>query len=127
MANLRTELEELERFYGEPIEAMVVGKLDAYPYRDKPLPDENIILSRDAGLSKVDREYDNGFGGADCHPLYAWTASRVFYVHEYDGATDIEWAPRTIVALEPQFGGQSPLMDEIDRIVAARHDERAKA
>lgn len=120
MSNLRETLEEMERLYGEQIETVVVGKLDAYPYRDEPLADENVLLSRAAGLAKLDREYDSGFGGADCNPFYAWTASRVFFVHEYDGATGVVWAPRSPVALEPEFGGQSPAIDAIRRIRTER-------
>ena len=107
MGNLRKWLEEAEQHYGETIEALVVGPHDDRSYSDPPKPDENIILSREAGLAKVDLDYDNGYGGADCYPLYAWTASRVFFVHEYDGSTGLCWAPRNPMALEPEFSGQS--------------------
>jgi hypothetical protein len=114
LSNLRETLEAYEEQYGEPIEAMVVGKHDDRKYDDKePLADENVILSREDGLRKVDQRYDSGYGGADCFPLYAWTKSRIFFVHEYDGATNINYVPRNPVAIEPDFGGQSPLMDEI--------------
>jgi hypothetical protein len=119
MANLKTELEEAETFYGEQIEAMVVGKLEEYPYPDAQ-PDENVLLSREAGLAKVDREYDDGFGGADCHSLYAWTASRIFFVFEYDGATSLHWLPRHPTALEVHLNGNAQSWDEIAKIIAAR-------
>src|SRR5690606_25316592 len=106
MANLREWLEQAETKYGEHIESMVVGQ----HYRDRwgsgpALPDENVLLDRDAGLAKVDQEYDNGYGGADCFPLYAWTASRVFFVTEYDGATGLSYIPRNPTACEPRFDG----------------------
>ena len=39
-------------------------------------------------------EYDDGYGTQDCHDFWAWTETRVFFVHEYDGSTSIAWAPR---------------------------------
>jgi hypothetical protein len=104
MANLKTWLEEAEREYGEEILAMVVGQHYKIK-RGKPLLDENVILSREDGLRKVDEEYDSGYGGADCYPLYAWTRSRVFFVAEYDGATGLSYVPRDPVSIEPAFSG----------------------
>lgn len=107
MGNLRTWLEEAERTFGEPILAMVVGKHDGAGWGDPPAADENIILSREAGLAKVDQDYDSGYGGPDCFPLYAWTTSRVFFVTEYDGATGLAWAPRSPMELAPEFSGNT--------------------
>lgn len=120
MANLRKELEDYEARYGEPIEAMVVGRHDNAEYGAPVGIDENVILTREAGLAKVDQEYSNGYGGADCFPFYAWTKSRVFFVHEYDGATGIRWAPRNPMAVEPEFSGNSPAMDWIKDKVAEK-------
>lgn len=105
MANLRKWLEEYEAEFGEPIEAMVVGMHYSSPWDCAAAPDENVVLSREAGLAKIDQEYSNGFGGADCFPLYAWTKSRVCFVHEYDGATGINWVPRNPMDGEPAFSG----------------------
>lgn len=117
MSNIKEWLIEAEKFYGETIEAIVVGPHDKRPGRwgadDKALSDENVILSRDDGLRKLDQEYDSGYGGADCFPMYTWTKSRVFFIGEYDGSTGITWAPRNPVALEPQFSGQSIAIDMI--------------
>lgn len=107
MANLRRSLENAEERYGERIEAMIVGPHDSMRFGDDEghLPDECVILSREAGLAKVDQDYNDGYGGADCFPLYAWTKSRVFYVSEYDGSTGLDWLPRHPMVCEPQFGG----------------------
>lgn len=126
MANLRKSLEEHERFYGEPIEAMVVGKHYDRMFDDEARADENVTLSREDGLAKVDEEYGNGYGGAHCYPLYAWTASRIFLVHEYDGATGMVWVPRYPMAVKPDFGGQSILMDEIERRTKAESENLVK-
>jgi len=107
MANIKDWLEAAEKQFGEQIEAMVVGRHYDRDYEDAKLPDENVLLSREDGLAKVDQEYDNGFGGADCFPLYAWSASRIFFIHEYDGATGPAWVPRYPMAIAPEFGGQS--------------------
>jgi hypothetical protein len=106
MANLRTMLEEAECKYGEYILAMVVGPHYKKKWDQEPCSDENVILSREDGLRKVDEEYDSGYGGADCYPLYAWTKSRVFFVGEYDGATGLSYVPRDPVSVEPQFSGE---------------------
>lgn len=108
MANLSKDLLALEAHYGEVIEAIVVGRHDKRRYDDKAVrADENVVLTRDAGLAKLDEDYDNGYGGADCYPFYAWTPSRVFFVTEHDGATGIAHAPRHPTALEPEFSGQT--------------------
>lgn len=106
MANLKTWLEEAEKIHGETIEAMVVGQHYRARWDDAVQHDENVLLSRDAGLARVDQEYSNGYGGADCFPLYAWTESRVYFVAEYDGATGLNWVPRHPVQIEPSFSGQ---------------------
>lgn len=120
MANLKEWLEEAESFYGERVEAMVVGAHYDRSYDDKALPDEHIVLSREDGLSKIDEEFDNGYGGADCFPFYAWTKTRVFFVHEYDGATGLNWAPRSPMAVQPSFGGNDLLMDHVRQIALQR-------
>lgn len=104
--NLRKALEQYEALFGEPVEAVVVGK----HYRSRwdeetPRADEEVVLGREAGLAKLDQDYDNGYGGADCYPFWAWSASRVFFVAEYDGATSVVWVPRNPVPGKPDFSG----------------------
>lgn len=106
MANIKTWLVEAEQQYGEPILAIVVGRHDDLLWGTPLAPDEGVVLDRDAGLQKLDQNYDNSYGGADCFPCYAWTESRVFMIHEYDGSTGPVWVPRHPVAIEPEFGGQ---------------------
>jgi hypothetical protein len=102
--NLKAWLEKAEADFGEPIEAIVVGS----PYRRDFLQfaDENIVISREQGLRKVDQLFDPDLSRTDCFPLYAWTKSRVFFVAEYDGEAKLNWAPRLPIALEPRFSGQ---------------------
>lgn len=103
MYNLAKALLAEEAATGEAIVAIVVGKHDGADWNAKPLPDENIILSREAGLAKLDQDYNNGYGGADCFPFWAWTESRVYYVREYDGSTELSSVPRHPVGGEPGF------------------------
>lgn len=106
MGNIRHWLEAAEVQFEEPIEAIVVGQHDRVRWGTEPQADENIILSREAGLLKLDQDYHDGYGSADCYPMYAWSASRVFFIGEYDGSTFLGHVPRNPVAQPPVFGGE---------------------
>lgn len=111
MGNIAEWLKEAEASTGETIEAIVVGQHDKDPdryssKRVKPA-DEDVVLSREAGLTKLDQEYDSGYGGADCFPMYAWTKSWVYFIGEYDGATGLNAVPRNPSECSPQFSGAS--------------------
>lgn len=99
MSNLYTELLKLAA--DEAIEGVVIGAYDLYElptYIDK-------VLSAEQAKPILDYEYDSGFGCADCHPFFAWTRSKVIFVHEYDGATTVVWVPRNPREITPEFGG----------------------
>lgn len=105
---LAQEIEEAAN--GEPIEAIVVGlRRDGDPpWRDDPQPEEgdfptpDVVLTWDEARPHLDYTYDAGFGGQDCHSLYAWTASRVLFVAEYDGSTRVTWVHRNPTATTPR-------------------------
>lgn len=103
MYNLRRALEEYELQHDEQIQFIVVGQHDDKRWVWKPLADENIVLSREEGLAKLDVDYDNGYGSANCFPFYAWSYSRVYFVAEYDGATHVSWLPTIAMNCEPGF------------------------
>lgn len=103
MYNLRRALEGYEFQHDEQIQYIVVGQHHNARWSSKPLPDENIVLSREEGLAKLDVDYYNGYGGADCFPFYAWSNSRVYFVSEYDGATHVNWLPLFAMNCEPEF------------------------
>lgn len=107
LANLSKELQTLVAKDGESIEAIVVGKHDKARYGAPAGDDENVLIPVEAGLAKIDQDYDAGYGGADCYPFYAWTQTKVWFVAEYDGATCLTWVPRHPIDLEPEFSGQS--------------------
>lgn len=100
LTSIKDWLEEAEQQYGERIEAIVVGKHDDAP----PMPDENRVLSRADGLAKLSQRFDDGLGSPDCCPMYAWTATRVFFIAEYDGATELACISRNPVDCVPRFG-----------------------
>ena len=105
-SNLKTRLLEAVLKSGETLEAIVVGADDQHdwdttrPHQDR----EDRVLSVEEGLALLDKDYDSGYGGADCRPFYAWTQTRVYMVHEYDGATSLGWLPRHPVDCKPSFG-----------------------
>jgi hypothetical protein len=101
VANIRHWLEAAEAEYGEQIEAIIVGH--HYGYKPLFLPDEGVLLSREAGLAKLDAEYNNGPGGAGCFPMYAWSPAYVFFIHEYDGHTSLASVHRHPTAFMPSF------------------------
>lgn len=103
--------EWLEEMAGdEPIEAVVIGphdddylKEDGHaPFNAAPL---NKVMSWAEAKPFLSYEYDCDFGGADCHPVFAWTATKILTITEYDGATSPAWFPRNPVDIKPGFDG----------------------
>lgn len=104
VANIREWLEEWEKDAG-PIVAIVIGPDYTADYGSPLGPDEGIVLSREDGLQKLDVVFDNGYGGADCRPIFAWTERRVAFIQEYDGSTGLAWVPRHPLAIAADFNG----------------------
>lgn len=105
-----TFAEEIERAAkGETIEAITLASTgwersdeDRYSARRKAPSKFGELLSWDEARPMLDYDYARGFGGEDCDAIWAWTESRVIFVHEYDGATSVNWLPR-----HPQVGSPS--------------------
>ena len=96
MANFKRDI--LEAVGDEPIEAILIhGPLNSIYIDDDPR-DNGIIcgkpLSAEQALAMLDYEFDDGFGGQDCHNITVWTAANVYYVHEYDGSISLESVQR---------------------------------
>lgn len=53
-----------------------------------------VPLSWEVARPLLDYPYDTGFGGSDCHAIWAYTPTWVLFVSVYDGATDVERVPR---------------------------------
>ena len=74
---------------------------DSIPnYTSQP---HNKLISWDEAKQYLDYDFDSGFGGADCNPVYVWTDSNIIFVHEYDGATSLNKIPRFPCDCEPDF------------------------
>lgn len=86
----------LEAAGDEPILAIAVAPKRGSAWRGDE-PDHELgqnPVAWDVAKPVLDYTYDDGFGGQDCHDFWAWTETRVLFVHEYDGATSIASAPR---------------------------------
>lgn len=93
---------------GEAIDAVVLSGSPRYePYgpidaRRKAPVKVGVRLSWQEARPMLDYEYNDDFGTQDCDSIYAWTASRVMYVQEYDGSTTVMWLPRNPVDVVPE-------------------------
>lgn len=108
---MRTFAEDIEHAAGgEPILSAVIAPFGGW-YGDGPCPrDVGVPLKKVVPWSEarpfLDYQYDTGFGGADCHPVYAWTPTRVLFVHEYDGSTGVVSVPRNPTDCMPELSGE---------------------
>jgi hypothetical protein len=106
MGNIAKWIKEISD--GEDIEAVVIGKhdrnslRDEYPFNAAPI---GVVLSWEDAEPFLSYEYDSGIGGEDCHPVFAWTATKIITITEYDGATGPAWFPRHPIAISPGFDG----------------------
>lgn len=105
MANFKNDL--LEAADGEPIEAIVFGEGGWGDYNMEKWGDYPVgsVLTWADALPVVDREYHTGYGAPECPSTYAWTASRVLYVVQYDGSTSISSIPRNPTDCKPEMPG----------------------
>lgn len=97
------------RAKGEPIEAVVIGREDDWDYHDDTWfrngkPPEGILTWEEA-RPFLDYAYDDGYGGADCAPVWAWTATRVIFIGTYDGSTWVQDIPRSPTEGNPSHIG----------------------
>lgn len=85
---------------GEVIETIIIrhGRLDNFTDVDdsRDIPDFHINkqLQPEVALELLNYEYNSGFGSMDCHDILIYTAEHVYFIHEYDGSTEIRSVPR---------------------------------
>ena len=100
-----------ERAGEEPILSAVIGNLDgcydeaAQSWQRSLSPIVGKVLAWQAARPLLDRKIDTDFGGTDGPPVYAWTATRVLFVAEYDGSQYIAHVPRNPCGCVPVFSG----------------------
>lgn len=94
MSNLLNDL--VEAVDGEKILAVQLFNNPRYEYSgvDPAAAILGKVLTFEEIWPHLNYEYDAGYGTQDCHDFFAWTATRVFFVHEYDGSTWVRNAPR---------------------------------
>lgn len=92
----------------ENVEFAVIGEYsgscrsDAQPFNDAPI---GVVLPWDKARAFLLYEFDAGYGSPDCHPVIAWTATKVITIMEYDGAVSPAWFPRNPTDVKPTFDG----------------------
>lgn len=116
--NAYTELMEfLEE--GETVEAVVFGEYgwgeyehdfmyDPDDHKGYPVPQKKQQLLLTLAESKPylkKFKFHGGFGSPECHATYIWTNSRIIWITQYDGATNLSSAPRNPTACKPEIYG----------------------
>lgn len=108
MSNFKADI--LYAAEGKPITAIVISDYPrCWEYTDPfwtkysrqdPVPKGfyKRVLTWEEVEQYLDYEYNSSFGARDCHDIRFWTEDKVFYVHEYDGSTDIHDQPRNPTA-----------------------------
>jgi hypothetical protein len=104
MVNLKKSFEEAAEANDDKIVSAVVGHDERAEYES---PEREIVTrpvqTWEEASKKIDYDYSNGFGGADCHAVIAWGEKFVYFVHEYDGATGINSVPRNPMECAPYW------------------------
>jgi hypothetical protein len=95
---------------GQEIEAIVIGDMGwpGYGKDERHAPGharKGEILTWEEARPLLDYPYDTGYGAPDCHGITAWTAKRVIFVTQYDGATAIDYVPRNPTRIVPHMPG----------------------
>lgn len=105
MSNFKADIERAAR--AEPIEGIVISAERGWGHEPNPVPADkaDIVLRWAEAAPLLDYEYDPGYGGEDCHAIYAWTPSRVLFVGTYDGSTWVASVPRNPAAGRPDSVG----------------------
>ena len=97
---------DIEAAAGEPVEFAVIGTDRWWEEEDRrgiPKEKKGVVLAWNEARQLLNYGYSTGFGGADCHPIYAWSEHWVLFVSEYDGSTTINRISRFPVPSYPEF------------------------
>ena len=105
--------EELTEYLedGEVIQGIVFGAFgwDGFGEPQPPLVPSNkrgVVLSfEEAKPYMVGWSFYGGFGHPKCYACYIWTDKRVIWVTQYDGATNLDSAPRNPINIVPDMSG----------------------
>ena len=108
MANLKQWI--LDVADKEEIEGIVIGEMGWGDYNKENVPNYNEIpkgqlLTWKEAKHWLDYEFDSGFGAPGCNAIYAWTATKVIAICQYDGATNPYSIPRHPINVIPEMEG----------------------
>jgi hypothetical protein len=108
MANLKNWL--LDTANGEKIEAVVIGEMGWGSYLSEDVPDydeipKGLVLSWEEAEQYLDYEFDDDYGAPGCNAIYAWTATKVIAIGQYDGSTWPYAIPRDPTSVMPEMQG----------------------
>ena len=98
MANFKHDIMKVVE--DDEIEAVVIlGEIGYLGYNTDSrdisiIPHINKVISYSLALELLDYEYASGYGVMDCNDIHMWGKNYVYYIHEYDGSTDIHRVPR---------------------------------
>ena len=109
IGNIAEYIKDFESSIHETVIAVIVGYEHEW---SREFPDgfmllnennTNKVISRDEAMRVLDVNYDAGYGGADCPPVYAYTDNWVMVIGEYDGSTSWACIPRNPIECFPSF------------------------
>lgn len=94
VGNIANYIRDFEDSIHETVNAVVIGYEIWYGKAEYPenytlLNETNTrkVIGRDEALCVLDVDYEAGYGGTDCPPVYAYTDNWIMVIHEYDGST----------------------------------------
>ena len=99
-----------EEAAGEKIEAVVISG-NRYDEDGRPVSNDNTSIIEDVLLTweevrdDLDYKFNPNQYNIQCHAIYAWTASKVIFISQYDGSTEIYSIPRNPVDCKPEMPG----------------------
>ena len=97
--------QEIEDCAGETIRGIVISANKHgwdWAENDEGPEEANKVLTWRKAKPLLSYSYDAGYGGQDCHSIYAWTDNWIVLVSEYDGATHVVKVPRNPVDCKPE-------------------------
>jgi len=108
MENLRQWI--LDMAEGEEIEAVVIGEMGWGDYGKDRVPTyeqspKGQILTWSEAEKYLDYEFNAGYGAPGCQAIYAWTATKIIAIGQYDGSTWPYSIPRHPIAVMPEMEG----------------------
>lgn len=107
MSNFKEDI--LEAVGHEIIEKIIIGELQHYS-DDQNAKNRNINFDVPTDWKEVidylNYEYENGWGTRECHPIYIYTNTYIYFIREYDGSTAIHRIPRNPINVHVEYDGE---------------------